>query len=71
MLEREEMERQLDSAKTELFSEKRHTREKLESMQEVKSYHFFISITIYKETQYIQIYFIIYHLCFEAVGILH
>ncbi|CAK6966516.1 trichohyalin isoform X4 [Scomber scombrus] len=34
VLEREEMERQLDSAKTELFSEQRRSREKLESMQE-------------------------------------
>ncbi|XP_029295745.1 trichohyalin isoform X2 [Cottoperca gobio] len=34
VLEREEMERQLDNAKTELFSEQRRAREKLESMQE-------------------------------------
>ncbi|XP_069379843.1 trichohyalin isoform X2 [Paralichthys olivaceus] len=34
VLEREEMERQLDSAKTELFAEQRRAREKLESMQE-------------------------------------
>ncbi|KAM7391992.1 hypothetical protein PAMP_022636 [Pampus punctatissimus] len=36
VLEREEMERQLDSAKTELFSEQRRSREKLESIQEQK-----------------------------------
>lgn len=35
VLEREEMDRQLDSAKTELFAEQRRAREKLESMQEV------------------------------------
>lgn len=35
VLEREEMDRQLDSAKTELFAEQRRSREKLESMQEV------------------------------------
>ncbi|XP_054867244.1 early endosome antigen 1 isoform X2 [Amphiprion ocellaris] len=34
VLEREEMERQLDNAKTELFAEQRRAREKLESMQE-------------------------------------
>ncbi|XP_045890395.1 myosin-11 isoform X4 [Micropterus dolomieu] len=34
VLEREEMDRQLDSAKTELFAEQRRAREKLESMQE-------------------------------------
>ncbi|XP_062237922.1 trichohyalin isoform X1 [Platichthys flesus] len=34
VLEREEMERQLDGAKTELFAEQRRAREKLESMQE-------------------------------------
>ncbi|KAK5910234.1 hypothetical protein CesoFtcFv8_004087 [Champsocephalus esox] len=34
LLEREEMERQLDSAKTELFTEQRRAREKLESTQE-------------------------------------
>lgn len=34
-LEREEMDRQLDCAKTELFAEQRRSREKLESMQEV------------------------------------
>ncbi|XP_069577634.1 golgin subfamily A member 6-like protein 25 [Brachyistius frenatus] len=34
VLEKEEMERQLDSAKTQLFAEQRHAREKLESMQE-------------------------------------
>ncbi|XP_035495332.1 myosin heavy chain, skeletal muscle isoform X2 [Scophthalmus maximus] len=34
VLEREEIERQLDSAKTELFAEQRRAREKLESMQE-------------------------------------
>lgn len=36
VLEREEIERQLDSAKTELFAEQRRAREKLESMQEVQ-----------------------------------
>lgn len=35
VLEREEMDRQLDSAKTELFAEQRRARERLESMQEV------------------------------------
>lgn len=35
VLEREEMDRQLDCAKTQLFTEQRHAREKLESMQEV------------------------------------
>lgn len=35
VLEREEMDRQLDSAKTQLFAEQRRAREKLESMQEV------------------------------------
>lgn len=35
VLERQEMERQLDNAKTELFAEQRRAREKLESMQEV------------------------------------
>lgn len=35
VLEREEMDRQLDSAKTELFVEQRRARERLESMQEV------------------------------------
>lgn len=35
VLEREEMDRQLDSAKTELFAEQRRAREKLESVQEV------------------------------------
>ncbi|XP_044053052.1 trichohyalin isoform X2 [Siniperca chuatsi] len=34
VLEREDMDRQLDSAKTELFAEQRRGREKLESMQE-------------------------------------
>ncbi|XP_056232257.1 putative protein tag-278 isoform X2 [Seriola aureovittata] len=34
LLEREEMERQLDNAKTELFAEQRRAREKLESVQE-------------------------------------
>ncbi|KAJ4942069.1 hypothetical protein JOQ06_011939 [Pogonophryne albipinna] len=34
LLEREEMERQLDNAKTELFTEQRRAREKLESTQE-------------------------------------
>ncbi|XP_054629178.1 trichohyalin isoform X3 [Dunckerocampus dactyliophorus] len=34
-LERQEMERQLDCAKTELFSEQRRAREKLESMQQM------------------------------------
>ncbi|XP_029916453.1 trichohyalin isoform X2 [Myripristis murdjan] len=34
VLEREEMERQLDSAKTELFAEQRRARDKLDSMQE-------------------------------------
>ncbi|XP_051279594.1 trichohyalin [Dicentrarchus labrax] len=34
VLEREEMDRQLDGAKTELFAEQRRAREKLESMQE-------------------------------------
>ncbi|KAG7223490.1 hypothetical protein INR49_015483 [Caranx melampygus] len=34
MLEREEMDRQLDSAKTELFAEQRRARERLESVQE-------------------------------------
>ncbi|XP_022077964.2 trichohyalin isoform X2 [Acanthochromis polyacanthus] len=34
VLEREEMERQLDNAKTELFTEQRRAREKLESVQE-------------------------------------
>ncbi|KAM7018110.1 uncharacterized protein LKV04_002012 [Tautogolabrus adspersus] len=34
VLEREEMDRQLDMAKTELFAEQRRAREKLESMQE-------------------------------------
>ncbi|XP_026178101.1 trichohyalin isoform X2 [Mastacembelus armatus] len=34
VLEREEMERQLDNAKKELFAEQRYAREKLESMQE-------------------------------------
>ncbi|XP_004544667.2 uncharacterized protein si:ch211-102c2.8 isoform X1 [Maylandia zebra] len=34
VLEQEEMERQLDNAKTELFAEQRRAREKLESMQE-------------------------------------
>ncbi|XP_070689489.1 trichohyalin [Pempheris klunzingeri] len=34
VLEREEMDRQLDSAKTELFAEQRRAREKLESMEE-------------------------------------
>ncbi|XP_037634422.1 trichohyalin isoform X2 [Sebastes umbrosus] len=34
VLERDEMERQLDNAKTELFAEQRRAREKLESMQE-------------------------------------
>ncbi|XP_076587924.1 uncharacterized protein LOC143321450 isoform X2 [Chaetodon auriga] len=34
VLEREEMDRQLDSAKTELFAEQRRAREKLECMQE-------------------------------------
>ncbi|XP_035021954.2 rootletin isoform X1 [Hippoglossus stenolepis] len=34
VLEREEMERQLDGAKTQLFAEQRRAREKLESMQE-------------------------------------
>ncbi|XP_041643373.1 trichohyalin [Cheilinus undulatus] len=34
VLEREEMDRQLDMAKTELFAEQRRSREKLESMQE-------------------------------------
>lgn len=37
-LERVEIERQLDSAKTELFAEQRRAREKLESMKEVKYY---------------------------------
>ncbi|XP_025767738.1 trichohyalin isoform X6 [Oreochromis niloticus] len=36
VLEQEEMERQLDNAKTELFAEQRRAREKLESMQEQK-----------------------------------
>lgn len=35
VLEREEMDRQLDGAKTELFAEQRRSREKLESMQDV------------------------------------
>lgn len=35
VLEREEMDRQLDAAKTELFAEQRRSREKLESMQDV------------------------------------
>lgn len=35
VLEREEMDRQLDSAKTDLFAEQRRSREKLESLQEV------------------------------------
>lgn len=35
VLEREELERQLDCAKTELFTEQRHAGEKLERMQEV------------------------------------
>lgn len=35
VLEREEMDRQLDGAKTELFAEQRRAREKLESMREV------------------------------------
>lgn len=35
VLEQEEMERQLDNAKTELCAEQRRAREKLESMQEV------------------------------------
>lgn len=35
VLEREEMDRQLDSAKTELFAEQRRARETLETMQEV------------------------------------
>lgn len=35
VLERDEMDRQLDCAKHELFVEQRHAREKLESMQEV------------------------------------
>lgn len=36
VMEREEMERQLDNAKTELFAEQRRAREELESMQEVQ-----------------------------------
>lgn len=36
LLEREEMERQLDSAKAELFAEQRRARERLESVQEVQ-----------------------------------
>lgn len=35
VLEREEMDRQLDCAKTDLFAEQRRSREKLESMQDV------------------------------------
>lgn len=35
VLEREEMDRQLDGAKSELFAEQRRSREKLESMQDV------------------------------------
>ncbi|XP_050931274.1 myosin-4 isoform X1 [Lates calcarifer] len=35
VLEREEMDRQLDSAKTDLFAEQRRSREKLESLQEI------------------------------------
>lgn len=35
VLEREEMDRQLDGAKTELFAEQRRSREKLESMLDV------------------------------------
>lgn len=35
VLEREEMDRQVDRAKHELFVEQRHAREMLESMQEV------------------------------------
>lgn len=35
VLEREELDRQLDCAKTELFAQQRHSREKLESMQDV------------------------------------
>lgn len=41
VLEREEMERQLDNAKTELFAEQRRAREKLESVQEVRYYCLF------------------------------
>lgn len=35
VLEREEMDRQLDCAKTELFAQQRRSREKLESMKDV------------------------------------
>lgn len=36
VLEREEIDRWLDGAKTELFAEQRRSREKLESMQDVR-----------------------------------
>lgn len=40
VLERQELDRQLDSAKTELFAEQRRAREQLESMQEVLCHSF-------------------------------
>lgn len=49
-LEREEMDRQLDGAKTELFAEQRRARERLESMQEVlcQSLLYYSRMTIIK-----------------------